>query len=83
MPKPDYVKMDVDGIEHYILNGGSSTLSKIQGILIEINDDFIEQSDQSRKLLEASGLSLIDKRHAEMFEGTKFQNVYNQIWERK
>jgi hypothetical protein len=83
LPQPDYIKMDVDGNEHFILLGGPLTLSKIQGILVEINDDFIEQADQSRKLLEASGLTLMEKGHSEMFEGTKFQNIYNQIWKRK
>ena len=42
--KPDYIKIDVDGIEHLILEGASllKNLSNIE-ILIEINDNFIEQ----------------------------------------
>ena len=42
LPSPDFIKMDVDGIEHFILQNGPDVLSNIQGILVEINDKFIE-----------------------------------------
>ena len=83
LPPPDFIKMDVDGIEHFLLQGGSRVLNKIQGILVEINDDFAEQAEVSKKLLERAGLEFLDKRHSEMFEGSKFKNLYNQIWVRK
>ena len=83
LPHPDFIKMDVDGIEHFILQGGTEVLSQAQGMLVEINDDFTEQAEQSKKALEYAGLTLIEKRHSEMFEGTKFSNSYNQIWARK
>ncbi|OCC30846.1 Uncharacterized protein GNX_0588 [Leptospira interrogans serovar Canicola] len=31
LPKPDYIKMDVDGIEHIILKGGKNVLKKREG----------------------------------------------------
>ena len=83
LPPPDFVKMDVDGIEHFILQGGPAVLSQVKGMLVEINDDFTEQAEQSKKALESAGLTLMEKRHSEMFEGTKFSNSYNQIWARK
>ena len=83
LPAPDFIKMDVDGIEHYLLRGGSQVLKKIQGIHVEINDDFAEQAEVSKKLLEEAGLTLLEKRHSEMFEGSKFQNLFNQTWIRK
>ncbi len=83
MPAPDFIKMDVDGIEHFLLQGGSKVLKEIQGILVEINDDFTEQTEVSSKLLREAGLTLLEKRHSEMFEGSKFQNLFNQIWIRK
>ena len=82
LPIPDYIKMDVDGLEHFILKGGSQVLSQIRGILIEVNDDFKKQSETCEKLLSKAGLTLIEKRHADMFEGTKFSSIYNQIWSR-
>ena len=80
---PDYIKMDVDGIEHLILQGGFNALKRVKSVLVEINDDYKEQADQSNKLLEQAGLELRKKQHAEMFEGTRYGNVYNQIWERE
>ena len=83
LPAPDFVKMDVDGIEHFILKGGSMVLNNIQGILVEINDNFNEQAEVSKELLERAGLKLFDKRHSEMLEESKFKNTFNQIWIRK
>ena len=45
IPNPDYIKIDVDGIEHLILSGSSDILKTAQSILIEINDKFVEQSN--------------------------------------
>ena len=85
IPTPEYIKIDVDGLEHFILKGGKSVLSQIKEILIEINDDFHEQADQCRDILTECGLSLKDKRHSEMISSNTngFQNSYNQIWVRK
>ena len=84
IPQPDYIKMDVDGIEHLILKGGSRILQGIKGILIEVNDDFHEQADQCQSLLTEAGLMLKEKRHSDMIAASTsgFQNSYNQIWVR-
>lgn len=84
IPRPEYIKMDVDGIEHVILKGGRSVLAQVKGILIEINDDFHEQAEQCQQLLSEARLVLKEKRHSEMIGGstTGFQNTYNQIWVR-
>jgi hypothetical protein len=72
--------MDVDGIEHLILQGGTSVLSKVRGVLIEINDEFNQQSTDTHKYLSEAGLELFEKRHSEIFDETL---VFNQIWGRK
>jgi len=77
--QPDYIKMDVDGIEHLILRGGPDVLSKVKGVLIEINEEFTNQSTDSFKYLSEAGLELVEKRHSEMFANTI---VFNQIWRR-
>ena len=79
VPKPDYIKMDVDGIEHLILQGGQNVLKHARSILIEINDDFVEQSSKCSEILQEAGLSLIEKRRSEALKGT---SMYNQIWSR-
>lgn len=82
LPFPEYIKMDVDGIEHVILKGGLSVLAQVKGILVEVNDDFHEQAEQCKKLLSDAGLVLKNKLHSEMIGNSKtgFQNTYNQIW---
>jgi FkbM family methyltransferase len=81
--KPDYIKMDVDGIEHLILSGGTKTLKNVKGVIIEINDDFEEQEKTATILLKESGLTLKSKLHSEMVDKmTEFSRTYNQIWER-
>jgi FkbM family methyltransferase len=83
IPQPDYIKMDVDGIEHLILSGGSEVIANVKGILLEINDNFTEQATISTKLLENAGLVLVDKKHSLEAElNPEFNSVYNQIWAR-
>lgn len=84
LPPPDFIKMDVDGIEHFILQGGPEVLRQVQGILVEINDDFTEQAEQSKTALEKAGLCLLEKRHSDMIENSSsgFQHTFNQIWVR-
>lgn len=82
VPQPDYIKMDVDGIEHLILKGGAAVLRHVKSVLIEINDEFEKQAIDSARYLTDAGLVLKAKRHAEMFEGSAFKNSYNQIWHR-
>ena len=85
LPQPNYIKIDVDGIEHLILSGGKTVLNKVDGILIEVNDDFHAQADQCKKLLQEAGLVLKEKRHSEMFDSVESfggGNVWNQIWHR-
>lgn len=82
IPAPDYIKMDVDGIEQLILAGAKATLKKVKSISIEINEDFVEQKKNSEKFLASAGLKFKEKRHAEMFNNSIFKNTYNQIWVR-
>lgn len=83
IPQPDYIKMDVDGIEHLILMGGEKVLKNVNGVIIEINDDFIDQGVTASQLLIASGLKLKEKVHSELVENIKeFNKTYNQIWVR-
>ena len=86
IPAPNFVKMDVDGIEHLILKGGLDVLSKVDGVLIEINDHFTEQAKDANAYLIESGLTLKEKRHADYFNSDAFgsgQHTFNQIWIRE
>ena len=84
VPQPDFIKMDVDGIEHLILKGGLPVLKRTKGILIEINDHFVTQADDARRYLEQAGFSLKEKRHADYFDNDlgSGKSTFNQIWRR-
>jgi len=82
VPEPDYIKMDVDGIEHLILKGAGSVLKNINGILIEIDENFEKHSIESTQFLRDAGLVFIEKRQSEMFKNGPYENIYNQIWQR-
>lgn len=78
--QPDYIKIDVDGIEHLILKGGAEVLENVKGILVEINEEFEKQAHDCFRYLSEAGLFLKEKRHSEMF---KESNCFNQIWARE
>jgi FkbM family methyltransferase len=76
IPLPQYIKIDVDGIEHFILRGGADVLKEVESVLIEINDDFADQAEESSRLLREAGLTLLRKCNIEA------GNQYNQWWVR-
>ena len=56
--KPNYIKMDVDGIEHLILKGSLGVLKNVESILIEVNKNYKKQSNDIEKYLSVSGFKL-------------------------
>ena len=82
LPAPDFIKMDVDGIEHFILKEGKKTLDQVQSVLVEINDDFVEQAEQAKNSLESAGLHLSEKRQGNLLKNSVYKNCFNQIWVR-
>ena len=82
---PNLVKIDVDGIEHLILSGAVNTLKNKNciSVLVEVNEDFIEQSIEVKRILEDYGFVLRNKLHGNMFDNSEnFSKTYNQIWVR-
>lgn len=83
IPQPDYIKLDVDGIEHLILLAGIPILKNIQGILVEVNDDFSTLAQECEFALKEAGLVFKEKLHSDIFEGSEsYGRLYNQIWYR-
>jgi len=82
IPQPDYIKMDVDGIEHLILSGGKCVLNNAKAIIIEINDHFDVQSKESDFYLREAGFQLQEKLHASYFDSvdSAARYTFNQIW---
>lgn len=81
---PNYIKMDVDGIEHIILRGANSTIKGVESIIIEVNDNYKKQSTEIEEYLNEAGFVLKEKKHSELVEkSSKFSSFYNQLWVRK
>jgi len=84
LKQPNYIKIDVDGIEHFILQGGRNVLQSCESILIEINDNFTLQANRSQVILKELGFYLHDKRHGKQYDDitSKSHNTFNQIWKK-
>ena len=78
---PDYIKIDVDGIEHLILEGGDKFLynSKVKSLSIEINENFREQYEKVLNSMERYNFKVLHKKHNENLlpKGSKFTETYN------
>jgi FkbM family methyltransferase len=81
---PNYIKIDVDGIEHLILKGGIETLKskKLKSVSVEINDDFKVHNKECIKILKSCGFKFHQKKHSEMFDNSKYSKVYNYIFKK-
>ena len=83
LQSPDYIKMDVDGIEHLILSGGSKILSKVEEVLVEVDEKFDKQFQEVKRILEMSGLKLISKNQSRLMQKENSESrLFNQIWKR-
>jgi FkbM family methyltransferase len=84
---PDYIKIDVDGIEHLILEGGDKFLNneKVKSLSIEINENFKEQYDEVLNLMDKFNFKIVLKKHNDSLypEGSSFINTYNYIFLKK
>lgn len=80
---PNYIKIDVDGIEHLIIKGGLNTLKNAESVLVEVNEEFNEQSENVKKYMLHSGFVQLDKKQSKMSLGTKYERTFNQIWVKK
>ena len=81
---PNYIKIDVDGIEHLIMRGSIKTLNneKLKSILVEINENYSEQYTEILKIMEKSGFRCINKNRAEEFYKGRYNKTFNYIFKR-
>ena len=82
LPKPNYMKIDVDGLEHLIIDGSNEILNTVDSILIEVNDEFKIQKTKIESKLNLKGFKLKYKTHSELIENSPVKNIFNQIWEK-
>jgi FkbM family methyltransferase len=84
---PNYIKIDVDGIEHLILKGGIKLLknTKISEIQIEINENYSEQFNSVMKIMNECLFKFKEKKRndsKEYYLDHKFSKIYNYYFVR-
>jgi len=84
---PDYIKIDVDGIEHLILRGFDKHLhnSKIKSLSVEINERFIEQYSEILNIMKINNFKILHKKNNyRLFDkNNKFSKIFNYVFIKK
>ena len=82
---PDYVKIDVDGIEHLILEGADRLLesTKIKEISVEINEDFVEQKQRVENVLSKYNFDLRVKVEGDGYSKLRNKSIFNYTYKKK
>ena len=78
LDQPDYVKVDVDGIEHLVLEGFGEKLKKVKSLLIEVNKDFKEQAAAIEHLMTKHNFNLLTEHPVTSLNIAG--QTFNQIW---
>ena len=82
---PNYIKIDVDGIEHLILKGGLNFLKdkQIKSISVELNENFKEQYNEVMNIMKISKFKFKHKKHCAEFDNSvQFSKLYNFVFEK-
>ena len=77
---PNYIKIDVDGIEHLILKSSLNTLKNVESVFVEINENFEDQNKKVKEILERSGLKLIERHKSINSSNINYNKIFNEIW---
>ncbi len=81
---PDFIKLDVDGIEHLILEGANKYLNnkKIKSISVEINENYTIHHEKILNILKTNNFNLLHKKnsldHADI--NSKHYNTFNYVF---
>ena len=81
LDQPDYVKVDVDGIEHLVLEGFGEKLKKVKSLLVEVNKDFKEQAGAIEHLMIKHDFNLLTEHPLTSLNIAG--QTFNQIWARR
>ena len=83
---PNYVKIDVDGIEHLILSKANNLLKnkELKSILIEVNENYKSQLNMVLKIMKKNKFKLFTKEQSNLNNvPLKFKKTYNYIFVRR
>mgnify|MGYP000235553171 CR=1 FL=1 len=85
LKKPNFLKIDVDGIEHLILEGAHDYLAdkELKSILVEINENFKDQFEGVLNILKKSNFKFIEKKQGkELARSKKFNKTFNYFFKK-
>ena len=77
LPQPTHIKIDVDGLEHLVLEGAREILDKVQSVLVEVNPKAHGHKD-AVALLQGNGF-VFDPRQVE--EATRKEGPFKGVAE--
>lgn len=85
VPFPNYIKIDVDGIEPLIIEGAKHLLEdrRLHSLSIEIDEKNQDGYNIITKNLENAGFYLKQKKHAPIFDKTAYSTVFNFLFARE
>lgn len=80
---PNYIKIDVDNIEHKIIYGANKTLDSnaVKSIFVEL-DEKEENTSKVINFLSKKGFVLVEKSHSDMIENGNYKTQFNYIFAR-
>jgi len=83
-PFPNYLKIDVDGIEDKIIAGATKTImnDQLKSVLIELDTEEKDYCNRVISVLENAGLKLVSDRHTQTYDYGDFSLMYNHIFMR-
>ena len=84
LESPNYIKLDVDGIEPLILEGATflKDSSEIKEIFVEINDNFFAQKENVLNLMKSYNF-IFKKKFDNQSTHHLFNNTFNYLFVRK
>lgn len=84
--KPNYIKIDVDGIEHLIIEKADKVLEspELKSVLVEVNENFKEQENLVRQIMKKFNFELEIKKQSENVGNVEsLANTFNYIYNKK
>ncbi len=83
---PNYIKIDVDGIEHLIIEKADRVLEskELTSVLVEVNENFKEQENLVKEIMKKFNFKLEIKKQSENVANVEsLANTYNYIYTKK
>ena len=83
-PFPTHLKIDVDGIEAKIVEGGLETLAdhRLKSVSIELDIKRANEEARVTQLLSECGLVLRQRKHSDLIADSEFASSYNYLFVR-